>query len=140
FITSLNSLYDILYTYSDDQSSSKQEDDFNMSELDVEEGLVICGDDEEFYKEILIQFRDTYSNSSQKLEKLFQSSNMQEASQYLLDISGTAANIGAINISEISKELREVIKNPKDSKYLELFKKYSTSLQTLLEDIKKYNN
>ncbi len=134
----MDALYDVLYAYSGEQSSDTQTENLNMSELDIEEGLMICGDDKEFYKEILIQFKDTYANSAQHLEKLFKNANMQEASQYLLDISGIAANIGATNISEITQELRESIKNPKDSKYLELFKKYSTSLQALLEDIKTY--
>jgi CheY-like chemotaxis protein len=134
----MDSLYDILYIYSDDQSVSSEGSISDMQELDIQEGLIICGDDEEFYKEILTQFINTYADSSSKLEKLFQSANMQEASQYLLDISGIAANIGANNISNLAKELRESIKNPKDSKYLEIFKNYTKSLHTLINEIDRY--
>ena len=134
----MDALYDILYAYSDEQPLGEQDDVLSVAELDIEEGLIICGDDEEFYKEILTQFKDTYADSATKLEKMFQNAKMQEASQYLLDISGIAANIGATNISEITKDLRESIKNPKDSKYLELFKNYTKSLNTLLFDIDSY--
>lgn len=134
----MDALYDILYAYSDEQPSGEQGNVPSVAELDIEEGLMICGDDEEFYKEILTQFKDTYADSATKLEKMFQNAKMQEASQYLLDISGIAANIGATNISEITKDLRESIKNPKDSKYLELFKNYTKSLNTLLSDIDSY--
>jgi CheY-like chemotaxis protein len=133
----MDSLYDILYTYSDEQSA-EVESEFVLQELDAEEGLSICGDDDDFYEEILAQFRDTYADSASKLENMFQNAKMQEASKYLLDISGIAANIGANNIAQISQELRESIKNPKDSKYLNLFKKYTKSLHTLINEIDRY--
>jgi CheY-like chemotaxis protein len=133
----MDSLYDILYTYSDEQSA-EVESEFVLQELDAEQGLSICGDDDDFYEEILAQFRDTYADSASKLENMFQNAKMQEASKYLLDISGIAANIGANNIAQISQELRESIKNPKDSKYLNLFKKYTKSLHTLINEIDRY--
>ena len=141
----MDSLYNILYTYAktrstDNGSNNEFVEVMITKELDTDKGLSICGDDEEFYDEILNEFVNTYSKSPAKLQELINQKKMQETDQYLLDLSGITANIGANNISNIVINLKEAIINPKDRRYIGLFKEYTKSLHNLLEDIKKYKD
>ncbi|WP_373002963.1 response regulator [Sulfurimonas sp.] len=136
----IEAMYDTLYAYND--SSKKIPDEFVeiviTDELDTDKGLNICGDDVDFYHEILSEFVNTYSDSPTKLQEFINHSEMAKADRYLLDLSGITANIGANHISKIASDLKEAIVNPEDKKYVELIKEYAKSLYILLEDIKKY--
>ncbi|EDZ61236.1 protein containing signal transduction response regulator receiver region domain [Sulfurimonas gotlandica GD1] len=138
----IEAMYNILYAYND--STQIIPDEFVeiviTKELDTDKGLNICGDDVEFYHEILNEFVSTYSESPAKLQEFINHNEMQKADRYLLDLSGITANIGANNISKIASGLKEAIVNHEDKKYIELIKEYTKSLYDLLEDIKKYKN
>jgi len=138
----IESFYDILFAYSQNENSNKLSDEFVevmiTDELDTDQGLSICGDDEEFYNEILDEFVKTYTNSTDSLQELLNKNEMNKADRYLLDLSGITANIGANHISQIALNLKEAISDPQDKKYIELLKDYAKSLHNLLEDIEKY--
>ncbi len=139
----MESLYCVLYAYAKTRSADNEDSNEFINatitkEIDTDKGLGICGDDEEFYHEILDEFINTYSESTTKLQELLNHSQLKEADQYLLDISGVSANIGANNISRIVLEFKRAIADPKDKRYAALFKEYEISLQHLLEDIQEY--
>lgn len=131
----IDALYKILYAYSQDTSTEKK-----TQELEIQSGLHICGDDKEFYFEILNEFVNTYTKSPDEIQTLLNNKKMIEADKYLLDLSGISANIGANNISQIVLDLKMAITTPKDGRYVELFKNYAHSLHTLLEEIKTYKS
>ncbi|WP_324172748.1 response regulator [Sulfurimonas sp.] len=131
----MEALYKILYAYSKD--TSKQN---NTKELEIQSGLNICGDDEEFYFEILNEFVNTYTKSPNAIKTFLNNKKMIEADKYLLDLSGISANIGANNISKIVLDLKMAITTPKDRRYVELFKNYVHSLHILLKEIKTYKS
>jgi len=128
----MDALYDIFYAYSnlDDKLS------FNNS-LDVEEGLYICGDDKEFYKDILQEFLHNYQESADELKKLLKANNLQDADKLLLDIIGVAANIGAIKLTKIAQQLKVALHNNQEQAQ-RLLQSYSTELTTLNHTISTY--
>ena len=140
----MEALYNILYAYSKNRSSDKESDNslniLKTKELDTDKGLSVCGGDEDFYNEILNEFVTAYAKSHFKIRELLNDKKMKEADKYLLDISGITANIGATNLCRISLELKEAVKNPKERRYMALFKEYTKSLQNLLKDIEKYKS
>ncbi len=142
----MDPLYDILYTYAktratdDGQVIEKPVNTTITQEIDIEKGLNISGNDEIFYNEILNEFVATYSESPTKLRELLINGKMKQADQYLLDISGVSANIGASNINKVVLDLKMALANPADKKYINLFKDYTKSLRNLLEEIRKYKS
>ncbi len=145
----MDALYDILYTYALNKDATKETESvvtdgfieiMVTEELDADKGLNICGDDEEFYNEILDEFINTYTDSPAKLREYLSSGKMKEADKYLFDLGGITANIGAIKINNIIVELKEAISNKNGKKVNELYKEYIQSLRNLLKDIKKYKN
>ena len=136
----IDAMYNILYAYTD--STQKIPDELVeiviTKELDTDAGLNICGDDIEFYHEILDEFANTYSQSPKILKEFIKHNEITKASLYLFDLSGIAANIGAIHISVITANLQEALVNSEDKKYIELMIEYEKLLHILLEEIKKY--
>lgn len=139
----MDSLYDILYAYSGD-TAKQQENEADLvsvistRELDGEKGLEVCGGDETFYHEILNEFLATYSDSDEKLLKMVQNNQLQQASKLLLDIIGVSANIGASKLHYVATHIKDSLSDSEEKSYLTLLQQYQHHLKILLEDIKEY--
>ncbi len=137
----MDSLYDIIYAYS---GQTVVKDDANFlqvimtKELNGEKGLQTCGGDEEFYRDILNEFVQTYENSTNTLGDLLHSEKLKEADKLLLDIIGITANIGAIPLNTIASDIKTALHNTQEKSYLSLINQYKTHLDNLLQDIKEY--
>lgn len=140
----VGALYDILYAYSGEQKNVEKKVEVQTKnikkELDIKKGLDICGDDRNFYIEILDEFTNSYSDSTNKLMMFIKSNNIFEADKLLLDLTGILANIGAENLQTIAKKLKSAIKDTTNTDYISLLKEYKKSHQQLLLDIKEYRD
>ncbi len=140
----MEALYEIIYAYTGTDSDSTQEDkdesitSYVTKELDGDQGLDVCGGDEDFYHEILNEFVATYENSTQELGDLLRSGDLKAADKLLLDLVGITANIGAKNLNEISKIIKASLNDTTEKSYLTLVDQYKTSLDNLIKDIKEY--
>ncbi len=135
----IESLYEIIYAYT---GKKTQEDEFieavMTKNLDVDKGLLTCGGDEDFYREILSEFITDYANSSDKLGELLRSNNIQVADALLLDIIGVTANIGANPLSEIASSMKVTLSDTHEQSYFSLFDQYKVHLDSLMQDIREY--
>lgn len=141
----MDALYDVLYAYTADQhenaKSINPEDAISVistKELDGEKGLDICGGDEVFYRDILQEFLDTYSDSDEKLFTMLHSHELKQADKLLLDIVGVSANIGALQLQKIATQMKDSLDDEQERSYLTLIQQYQHHLQLLLHDIKEY--
>ena len=141
-------LYNIFYIYTDAKKTQKElleeepalaeEESTPTQELDTQKGLAISAGDKEFYNEILDDFVSGYAESTKDLQDYLNHDKMKEADKLLLDLAGISSNIGADNLCNVALELKGSISNPKDLKYITLFKAYAKSLYNVLEAIKEY--
>lgn len=133
----MDALYNILYAY-----TGTQDDEYAhvyvTQELNGDQGLDVCGGDEDFYREILNEFVKTYENSTQELGDLLRSGDLKSADRLLLDIVGLTANIGAKNLNEITHIIKASLNDTTEKSYLTLVDQYKTSLDNLIKDIKEY--
>jgi len=130
----MDAFYDILYAY----TPLKQEENLNKySEIDIEKGLEIAGDDTAFYNEILQEFTQSYQDAYDELERLIQNNKLTEADQLLLDLSGVAANIGADKLHKTAVSLKTALKNSDNEKSRLLFD-FKEHLSNLLKEVKQY--
>jgi len=135
----MDNLYDILYVYtSGEEIKDSSKKSHASAEFDSDKGLEICGDDKNFYLEILNDFISKYSDSADKLKDFINSGDSIGADKMLLDISGVTANIGADNLHQIAMDLKESIAHPSDMEYINNLKKYKRSLTQVCEAIKEY--
>ncbi len=137
----IDTLYDIFYAYSGEEKSTQNDniiEVINTKELDGERGLSICGGDEDFYTEILNEFVQDYSDSSQRIEKLLHNGELKHVDRILLDIIGITANIGATPLNKISQDFKAALNDTNEKDYLDIFEQYNVHLKQLLFDINKY--
>jgi len=130
----MDPLYDLLYSY------SKIQDNYETLEnaLYKEIGLEVCGGDESFYKEILNDFVSDNIESTNELKKLLDDKEFTKAQEFLLDLVGVTANIGASRVQKIALELKASLDNPDDHKYLDIFKDYDKNYKHLESEVKEY--
>jgi len=137
----MDALYDVLYAYTKADINSSHSDFVDVvmtKELNGDKGLEICGGDDSFYKDILREFKENYTDSSKKLSQLLDEGDINGADKMLLDFIGVAANIGADNIKDIAQNLKEAIKDTQEKSYTILIDEYDKHLSALIRDIKDY--
>ena len=135
----INDLYDVFYAYTKEESQSNAlVDVVRTKALNGEQGLKVCGGDDEFYKDILHEFIKNYTNSSDELLVLLERNDLISADEMLLDFIGITANIGANTMQNIALELKEAIRDTQEKSYTILLEEYKEHLALLENDIKGY--
>jgi len=103
--------------------------------LDYDQGLEICGNDEGMYKELLKEFFLGYKDSSKKMRDALVAKNYQEAQNILIDVKGTASNLGAVQFITITEHFLQALANDNKASYSQMFKDYQKYLLALLKSI-----
>ncbi|MBA1432917.1 MAG: response regulator [Epsilonproteobacteria bacterium] len=131
----MDALYDILYAYAPVEKDETA--GASYSELNVDEGLEISGNDSNFYNEILREFIVSYKDAHEIIDTLIKHNKLTNADQILLDISGVAANIGADKLHNTAVNLKTSLKNNDNEKSRLLFD-FKEHLSNLLKEIEQY--
>ena len=145
----MDALYDVMSMYysldeADEKTPNKAEqvqeleidvDIDDLASLDYDLGLQICGDDEQMYKTLLKEFFIGYKDSSKKLHEALVKKDYAEARSILIDVKGTASNLGAKQFLHIADRFLEALSEGRTSSYAALFKEYQKYLLTLLKSI-----
>jgi CheY-like chemotaxis protein len=131
----MEALYKIFYAYTDKESQPQAT---AMGVLDIEEGLQICGGDENFYREILAEFITDYGDSSERLGHFLRMHDLQSADALLLDIVGVAANIGAHPLVDIASHLKHALGDTDEKSYFSLYDRYRVQQERLLQEIRAH--
>lgn len=135
----MNDLYDVFYAYTKEDSQNDEFIDVVRTQaLNGEQGLKVCGGDDDFYKDILQDFIKNYTNSSSELLGFIERNDLVSADAILLDLIGITANIGANTMHDITLELREAIRDTEEKSYTILLEEYKEHLVILESDIKGY--
>ena len=145
----MDALYDVMAMYysldeADEETSNEVEqvqeleidvDIDDLASLDYDLGLQICGDDEDMYKTLLKEFFVGYKDSSKKLHEALVKKDYTEAQSILIDVKGTASNLGAKQFLNVADRFLEALSEGNSSIYSTLFKDYQKYLLTLLKSI-----
>ncbi|MCP4271985.1 MAG: response regulator [Gammaproteobacteria bacterium] len=104
--------------------------------IDVETGLIRVGGNRKLYKNLLIKFRDDYSNSFQKIKRAIEDNNLKDAEMYAHTVRGVAGNIGINKLQKIADDLEAGIRKRETDKFDSMLKKYSRELSKVLTTLK----
>ena len=146
----MDMLYDVMSMYytmdeprtEDDDTADVEELEItvnidDMPSLDYAQGMQICGGDEKMYKQLLREFFVAYKDSPKKLREALMQEDYKEVQSILIDLKGTASNLGAIQfIHVLERFLSELLKR-NTAAYSGLFKEYQKNLLLLLKSIQK---
>jgi len=103
--------------------------------LDYDAGLEICGNDEAMYKELLKEFFLGYKDSSKKMREALVKKDYAQAQAILIDVKGTASNLGAVQFITITEHFLQALSNDNKASYGQMFKDYQNYLLALLKSI-----
>ncbi len=145
----MDALYDVMSMYYTMQEPQEEEEiervqveeleidvDINdLPSLDYQLGLEICGNDEAMYKELLKEFFVGYKDSSKKLRDVLVNKEYAEAQALLIDVKGTASNLGAKQFIQITDHFLKELSEGNVAAYGGLFKDYQNYLLILLKSI-----
>ncbi len=145
----MDALYDVMSMYyslgeADEETPNEAEqvqeleidvDIDELASLDYDLGLQICGDDEEMYKTLLKEFFIGYKDSSKKLHGALVKKDYADARSILIDVKGTASNLGAKQFLHIADRFLEALAEGNTPVYAALFKDYQKYLLVLLKSI-----
>ncbi len=143
----MDKLYEIIYSYIDlPGSDDNEEETVNVQPpkqsaqevLNVDEGIEICGGDNELYKEVLSEFMTMYKDADQKIKSFMAKDQIDSVKRLLLDISGISANIGADILADVSTEFREVLNNKQEEKFFEIEAKFQETLSKVVDKIETH--
>ncbi len=146
----MEKLYDMIYIYTDFLSSTpveapkvksiaKEKTD-GMMELNIDQGIDICGGDEDMYKELLSEFAQSYSNSTKEVVTLLNAKKIDETINHLIDVKGVVSNLGSAQYASFIESFIVALKDKNVADIKSLFKEYSSHMKKLFIDIKEYEN
>lgn len=144
----MDALYDVMsmyYTMDENEEPIQEEpevealeidrDVTEMQSLDYDLGVDICGGDEKLYRQLLKEFFIGYKDSSKQLHKLLIEKDYEEAQHLLIDVKGTASNLGSKQFINVVDRFLQALSEENTLNYNDLFKEYQTYLLALLKSI-----
>lgn len=145
----MDALYDVMSMYYtlDEEDKLTQENEPEVEELEIDKdvselqsldydlGVDICGGDEELYRQLLKEFFVGYKDSSKKLHKALVEKDYVEAQHILIDVKGTASNLGSKQFINVVDRFLQALSQESTYTYNDLFKEYQTYLLALLKSI-----
>lgn len=106
--------------------------------LDREKGIAKANGNEDFYKEILREFYETYKNSSQIFEKLINDYRYEQVRMLCLDIKGLSGSIGANELHDLMVDIHQKLIFKKFDLLHEYIKPFQDTLDILNNTLKNY--
>ena len=101
--------------------------------LDTELGLSYCMNDEEFYEEVIVEYRNT--GKYDEIKELFESENWKDYAVYVHGVKSSSLTIGAKEVSEMAKALELAAKDGNidfvNANHHEFMRKYGELLDNL---------
>ena len=115
--------------------------DISIDGVDIAEGIYNTGGNPDDYIEVIKIFHEFGAEKLSKIQKHFDEKNIGDYTTEVLSLKSSAANIGAMELSALAKELEfagkdnklDIIES-KTGRLLEMFSKLLNDIGTVLED------
>jgi CheY-like chemotaxis protein/HPt (histidine-containing phosphotransfer) domain-containing protein len=106
--------------------------------LNIKQGISKVNNNEEFYKEILVEFLATYQNSAIFFEKLINDFRYEQVRMYCLDIKGLSGLIGATELHALMIEIHHQLIFKKFDMLDNYVTRFHETVSTVSKSIKEY--
>ncbi|MGE4511157.1 MAG: response regulator [Sulfurimonadaceae bacterium] len=106
--------------------------------LDIQKGIVRANGNEEFYKEVLREFLETYKNSAQLFEKLINDFRYEQVKMLCLDIKGLSGSIGANELHDLMMDIHQKLIFKKFDMLADYVKPFYEKTAVLSQTIENY--
>jgi len=112
----------------------------SLDGLNIKLGISQSSSNEIFYKEILSEFKDAYSDSSKVFEKLVNDSRYEQLRMLCIDVKGLTGSIGAEDMHQLTMEILQKLLFKKYELIPTFIQRYSEELNRINKSIDEYIN
>ena len=116
----------------------EKDQEIDLGTLNINTGIKNTDNNDIFYKEVLQEFKDAYSNTSHTVATLVEEHRFEQLRMLCLDLKGLAGAIGASNMHSLSTEILQLLIFKKYDLLSEYVKKYTDELNRLNSAIDEY--
>ena len=106
--------------------------------LDIQKGIVQANNNEEFYREILVEFLELYKDSAQVFEKLIHDFRYEQVRMQCLDIKGLSGLIGATQLHDLMVEIHHQLIFKKFDMLGDYVQLFHHTVSTVADSINSY--
>jgi CheY-like chemotaxis protein len=106
--------------------------------LNINSGLTYLKGNEMFYKEVLKEFMDAYSQSDEVFERLVKEQRFSQVQMLIFDLKGLTGSIGAKEMYVLINEIYQHLVYNKPELLHSYISRYYTTFSTLRNSITKY--
>ena len=106
--------------------------------LDIKRGIAQASNNEEFYKEILLEFLATYQESAKLFEKLIHDFRYEQVRMQCLDIKGLSGLIGATELHNLMMDIHHQLIFKKFDMLGDYVQPFYKTMDTVNKSIKEY--
>ncbi|WP_456391468.1 ATP-binding response regulator [Nitratifractor sp.] len=136
----VSQLYNLLLRYLDNEAIPTPSSFQRVQDavLDEEKGLTFANEKKELYQELLKEFLSVYAPSWSLLEKYRREGSLDQARNFLLDIRGLSATIGAEALYRLVDRLFRKVGEAKEPLSEEDVEAYGRELERLKAAVERY--
>lgn len=106
-----------------------------LPEIDIQTGLMYCGDDEELFEEVVGEFIDGEMTGS--IEEYFQNKNWRDYQIQVHAVKGTSLTIGAEKLHGEATDIEQSVKNGDTDFAVKHHEAFMKHYKDVLEGLKK---
>lgn len=106
-----------------------------LPEIDIETGIMYCGDDEELFEEVVGEFVEGEMTAS--IEKNFKNQNWKDYQIEVHAVKGTSLTIGAQKLHEEAADIEQSVKNEDVDFAMKHHRVFMEHYEDVLEGLKK---
>ncbi len=106
--------------------------------LDVEAGIQNTDNNDIFYKEVLLEFKDAYTDTDITFKKLIEDQRVEQLRLLCLDLKGLSGAIGATDMNNLTTEILQRLLFKKYNLLPNFIEPYKNELKTLNNSIDEY--
>lgn len=106
-----------------------------LPEIDIQTGLMYCGDDEELFEEVVGEFID--GDMTETIEEYFQNKNWKDYQIQVHAVKGTSLTIGAEKLHEEATDIEQSVKNGDTDFAMQHHEVFMNHYKDVLEGLKK---
>jgi len=115
------------------RNSAKNTPEIDFGTLNIKTGIKNTDNNDIFYREVLMEFKDAYSETALTVKTLVMEHRFEQLRMLSLDLKGLSGAIGASNMQSLSTEILQLL----------IFKKYdllNDYIEKYRDEINKLNN
>lgn len=104
--------------------------------IDMEEGLMRVGENRHLYRNLLVKFRNNYSDAASRISFFLKSGDIGQARRLVHSIKGVAGNLGAGSLCDIAGDMEVALEHGASERCADVLRDFGRELSKVVQGLK----